>query len=250
MPIEAKRMPFLAHLNELRKRLTVVAVVIVTLILATYAFTDQIYAFLIKPMESVISGQAVTLDVLEGMTNRFRLSLWSAFVIGSPVVIYHTLAFFLPALKPKERRWFMLTFAVAVVLFLGGAAFCYLLILEPGAVWLADQNGEIFSFMPRASSLMSFAMWFMLGFGIAFEIPIVIFYLVYFNVVPYAKLRKNWRIVWVASSIIAAMVTPDWSPVSMGALAGAMIVLFEITMLLLRILLSKKIREQKLAEAA
>lgn len=240
----------MSHIAELRRRLTVTILVLGAMVIGLYFLTDQIYAFIMAPMRDVVgNAPAVTLDVLEGMSNRFRLSAWSALVLGSPLVIYQTLAFFLPALRPKERAWFMWTFAAGALLFLAGAAFCYLLVLQTATEWLAAQNGQIFEWVPRASSLMTFAMWLVLGFGMSFEVPVVVFYLVYFGVVPYDKLRKNWRVVWVVMTIIAAMVTPDWSPVTMGLLAGSMIVLYEASMLLVRVFLARKIRRQAAAEA-
>ena len=74
-----------------------------------------------------------------------------------------------------------------------------------------------------------------------------VFYLVYFGVVPYKKLRESWRIIYVTITILAAMITPDWSPVSMGALAIAMVVLYELSMLACRVVLGKKIKAQRLA---
>ncbi len=249
MPISPRRMPLMGHLNELRKRLTVVAAVLSVLVVAGYFVSDQIYLLLTYPMTSIIGDQGShVFDIMEAMANRFRLGLFGALIVGSPVIIYQTLAFFLPALQPKERRWFLWTFFAATLLFLGGVAFCYSVILEPSAQWLVDQSGETFTLMLRAQSAMSFAMWFLAGFGLAFEVPVIVFYLVYFGVVPYAVLRKNWRVVWVVMVIIASMITPDWNPWSMGALAGAMIALFEASMLLVRVLLARKIKRQRLAE--
>ncbi|MDO8880980.1 MAG: twin-arginine translocase subunit TatC [Coriobacteriia bacterium] len=248
MPITPKRMPFMGHLNELRKRLTVVAIVLSVLTLVGYLFSDQIFMILIGPMQPVIGDQSsYVFDILEAMSNRFRLGLFGAFVVGSPIIIYETLAFFLPALRPKERRWFVWTFIAAVVLFLAGVAFCYFFILEPSTEWLVQQSGETFELLLRAQSAMTFAMWFLAGFGLAFEVPVVVFYLVYFGVVPYDKLRKNWRVVWVVIVIVASMITPDWNPWSMLALSGAMIALFEASMFTVRIVLARKIKAQKLA---
>ena len=95
---------------------------------------------------------------------------------------------------------------------------------------------------------MTFAMWFLAGFGMAFEVPVIVFYLVYFNVVPYATLRKNWRTVWVVIVVAASMITPDWNPWSMAALSASMVALFEASMLLVRIMLARKIKAQRLAE--
>ncbi len=235
----------MSHLSELRKRLTIVVTLISVLTVVGYVYSDQIYLILVGPMTPVIGDQgAFVFDILEAMSNRFRLGMFGALVVGSPVILYQTLAFFLPALKPKERRWFMWTFVAAVLLFLGGVAFCYFLILEPSTLWLVQQSGETFDLLLRAQSAMTFAMWFLAGFGLAFEVPVIVFYLVYFNVVPYATLRKNWRVVWVVMVVVASMITPDWNPWSMVALSACMIALFEASMLLVRIMLTRRIRAQ------
>ena len=243
-------MPFMSHLNELRKRLTVVVAVLGVLTLIGYFYSDQVYLILTHPMRPVIGDQgSYVFDILEAMSNRFRLGLFGAVVVGSPVLIYEALAFFLPALKPKEQRWFIWTFVAAVVLFLAGVAFCYFIILEPSTRWLVDQSGETFELLLKAQSAMTFAMWFLGGFGIAFEVPVIVFYLVYFNVIPYATLRKNWRTVWVVLTVVASMITPDWNPWSMGALAAAMVGLFEASIALVRIMLARKIKAEAAAAA-
>lgn len=236
------------HMNELRKRLTVVIAVVSVLTLVGYYYSDEIYRLLLGPMLPVLGDKGgYTIDLLEAMANRFRLGIFGAVVVGSPLIIYEALAFFVPALKPKERRWFGWTALAAGLLFLAGVAFCYAFILEPSTQWLVDQTGETFQLMLRAQSAMTFAMWFLAGFGLAFEVPVVIFYLVYFDVVPYAKLRKNWRVVWVAIVVIASMITPDWNPWSMAALSGVMIALFEGSMLLVRFMLSRRIKASAIA---
>ncbi|MCE5204233.1 MAG: twin-arginine translocase subunit TatC [Coriobacteriales bacterium] len=241
-----KRMPFMGHIAELRRRLTVTIIVVAVFAVAGYFFADQMYGFLVKPLRTVLGDSpAVTLKLLEAMGIRFKLGLWGGIIAASPVIIWEALAFFLPALKPKERVWFLWTFVAAVVLFLAGAAFCYFLVLEPSAAWLAGQNGEMLRYVPTGADLITVAMYFILGFGAAFEVPVVVFYLVYFEVIPYDKLHKNWRVVWVVLATVAAMITPDWSPVTMGALAAAMIALFEGSMVLVRVMLSRKIKNQR-----
>ena len=83
-------------------------------------------------------------------------------------------------------------------------------VCRPFFGWVSDQIG-------RENTMF-------IAFGLTFEVPVVVFYLVYFRVVPYATLRKNWRTVWVAIVVIASMITPDWNPWSMLALSGTMIV--------------------------
>ncbi|MDO8986729.1 MAG: twin-arginine translocase subunit TatC, partial [Coriobacteriia bacterium] len=72
-----------------------------------------------------------------------------------------------------------------------------------------------------------------------------VFYLVLFDIVPYAKLRANWRVAYIVMMVVASVATPDWSPVTMGALFAALVVLYEASLLLARVLLSKRIRAQR-----
>lgn len=251
MPIAAKRMPFMGHIGELRKRLTIVVAVLSVTTVAMYFFADPIYSFLIAPVKTALGDRpVVALRVLDPMMVRFKVALWAGVILASPVIMWQVLSFFLPALKPKEQKWFMATFVSAIVLFIAGAAFCYLVILPPSFAWLVGQAGDIMEFQAVATDLVTVVSYFILGFGVAFQTPVIVFYLVYFGVVPYSKLRKNWRIVWVTIVVAAAMITPDWSPVSMGALAAAMLGLYELSMLLVRVVLRKKIAAQKAADDA
>lgn len=251
MPIGPAKMPLLAHLDELRKRVMVLFAVLSVATVALYFFTDPIFKFLMAPVTPVLKGgQFISTGVLDPMTVRFGLAFWSAIVLCSPIIIWQVGAFFMPALRPKERKWVVPTFAAASVLFVVGAVFCYEIILAASFAWLADQAGQIMRFMPQAGDALTVVEFFLLGFGIAFQTPIVVFYLVFFGVVPYKKLRENWRVVYVSTFIIAAGITPDWSPVSMISLAVAMVVLYEISLALVRIVLRKRIRTRETALAA
>lgn len=249
MPIGPKRMPFFEHLAELRWRLAIIAGVLIGLTLVLYFFTPQIFSLLVAPVAFMFKdSKAITLSPLEPMTLRFKLALWSSVVIGSPIIIWQILAFFLPALKPNERRWFVPTFAAAVALFALGVVFCYEIVLHASMLWLVQQAGGMFTFLPKGADVLTVVTFFLVGFGVAFETPIVVFYLVYFGVIPYAKLRANWRVVYVVIATLAAMITPDWSPVSMGALALAMVALYEISMGAVRVVLARKISRQLAAD--
>jgi sec-independent protein translocase protein TatC len=244
-------MPLLGHIGELRKRITVIFAALSVGTVVMYFFTDPIYRFLLAPVWPILQGaKPIAIGVLDPMTVRFGLAFWSAIVVTSPVLIWQVGGFFLPALRQKERKWLLPTFFIAIVLFVAGAAFCYSIILAASFEWLAGQSGDIMAFTPQAGDMLTVVEFFLLGFGIAFQTPIIVFYLVFFGVVPYKTLRQNWRIVYVSTFIIAAGITPDWSPVSMLSLAFAMIVLYEISLALVRIVLSKRIKAKEAALAA
>lgn len=250
MPVGPARMPLFDHLGELRMRLVRIIACLAIAVVVLYLASEALGHFLLQPIAEFLpqdaNGMAATLalDPFEGFATRFKVSLWASVVVCSPVILWQILAFFLPALKPSERKWFIPTFAAAVALFVFGAVFCYLIILNPAFQWLTDQAAGFGTVAPRMSSYIDTIIKFELGFGFAFELPLIVFYLVIFDVVPYKKLRGAWRTVYVVLMVISAMATPDASPITMLLMFAALVVLYEGSLLIARVVLSKRIKKQ------
>lgn len=251
MPIGPARMPLLDHLGELRMRLVRIVVVLIVAICVFYFAAPTIVTFLIEPIRDSLAingdGEVVlnVLDPLEAFSVRFSVSFWAAIVATSPIILWQILAFFLPALKPKERKWFIPTFAAATALFILGTVFCYFIILSPAFGWLTDQAMGVMQIDARASSYIDIIIKFEIGFGFAFELPLIVFYLTVFGVIPYAKLRAQWRIVYTVLIILSAMITPDASPVTMLLMFAALVLLYEGSLFVARLVMGKdKIKAQ------
>ena len=250
MPIGPARMPLFDHLGELRMRLVRIVACLAVAVVIFYLASETLVRFLIWPISDILQmntdgqGLLTTLDPFEGFSVRFKVSLWASVVACAPVILWQILAFFLPALKPSERKWFMPTFAAAVALFIIGTVFCYLIILNPAFQWLTDQAMGLGYVAPRMSSYIDIIIKFELGFGFAFELPLIVFYLVIFDVIPYKKLRGSWRTVYVVLMVICAVVTPDASPVTMLLMFAAMIMLYEGSLLIARVVLGRRIKRQ------
>lgn len=248
MPIGPKRIPFFDHVAELRQRLIVIALTLFigSTVLYFRPFFEPIIGFILAPIRDMIPGGALNVfGPFETFTFRFKVSLFAAIVVFSPIIIWQVMAFFLPALKPNERKWVVPTFFAAVVLFLSGAGFAYGVIMKPAFDFMFTQGGELVHIVPSADKFLTGITLLMVGFGLAFEIPIVVFYSVGFGLIPYKKLRSNWRYVYSVLAIIAAVATPDWSPVTMGALGGSLVLLYEGSLALARVAFAKRIREQE-----
>lgn len=251
MPIGPARMSLMEHLGELRMRIVRIIVCLIIAMLVFYLGTDTVVQFLLAPVAEYMpldeAGQ-VQLNVFgafDAFSVRITVALWTALVATAPITLWQILAFFLPALKPKERKWFVPTFVAALLLFILGTVFCYCVILDPAFQWLTDQASGFATIMPEAGQWVDIIIKFELGFGIGFEMPLVVFYLVMFGIVPYKKLRASWRVVYVALLVFSAMVTPDASPVTMGLMFAAMVVLYELSLLAARIGLTKRIKRQE-----
>jgi len=260
-----------------------------SIVLYSDIFYWPILEFVFKPIRHLVESFVLP-DPFEAFTFRFKVSLFAAIVVLSPVIIYQILVFFLPALKPKEQKWVIPTVAVAIVLFLGGVAFSYKVVMQPAfefmfaqaeitqadpgqavgiravfETWTATiQQGiahvlgvsggaeggkPILEPMPFADKYLTGVLLLLLGFGVAFEVPIVVFYAIGFGLIPYHSLRGSWRYVYTILAIVAAVATPDWSPVTFGLAFGALLVLYEGSLLFARVVFAKRIKARRLEGA-
>ncbi|MBS3973760.1 MAG: twin-arginine translocase subunit TatC [Actinobacteria bacterium] len=249
MPISPKRMPFFEHFGELRRRLAIIAAVILVGSVALYWEAPRIYTYFMAPILPYFGGtDLVLLGPFEGFTLRFKVALYATLMLGSPIIIWQVFGFFLPALRPKEQKWVIPTFAAMAVLFAAGAYVGHTYVLGTAFGWMVAQAWEGVQVLPDAGRYFQGAVLLVLGFGLSFQLPVVVFYLVLFEIVPYAKLRENWRIAYVTLLVFASVATPDWSPVSMGLMFGALLALYELSLLFARIVLSKRIARQAVLE--
>ena len=223
MPIGPARMPIMDHLGELRRRLTIIVVAVVVCALVVYFATPALIELMIGQIEEAMI--------------RFKVALFFSVIICCPIIIWEVLAFFLPALKPKERRWVLPTVAAMVLLFFLGMIFCFFVIQPAAFGWLLEQSLEIGALMPEASDYLDIYMLLEIGFGIAFQLPLVIFYLSILHLVPYKTFRSQWRIVYVGFMVLSAVVTPDASPVTMVLMFAILIFLYEAALAVSRFII-------------
>lgn len=253
-PINEGRMTIWQHLGELRRRLTVIIVALLVATVIIYFFAHYLILFLIQPVAEWIAGEPITsmeqmtgilnvLDPLGGFTLRFKVSIFFGAIVTSPVWIWQLMAFFLPALKPNERKWVLPTFFVAVFLFAFGLVFCYLVILDPAFGWMLEQTNDFATVLANATDYIGLILLFEIAFGLAFQLPLIVFYLIVFNVVSYKKLRSSWRVVYVVLLVFCAVVTPDASPVTMLLMFVAIALLYEASLFVSRIVLRNRIKE-------
>lgn len=238
MPIGPARMPLFDHLGELRRRVTIIVVSVLVAAIVVYFATPALIDLMVDQIrEAMRGGQLTVMTALGGFTIRFKVACFFAVIICTPIIIWEIMAFFLPALKPSERKWVVPTVAAMVFLFFLGMVFCYFIIQPAAFGWLLDQTYEFANSIADAEDYLSIYMMLEIGFGIAFQLPLVIFYLTIFHLVPYSTLRGQWRYVYVGLMVLSAVVTPDASPVTMLLMFAALIALYEVALAVARYVL-------------
>lgn len=238
MPIGPARMPLFDHLGELRRRVTIIVVSVLVAAIVVYFATPALIDLMVDQIrEAMRGGQLTVMTALGGFTIRFKVACFFAVIVCTPIIIWELMAFFLPALKPSERKWVVPTVAAMVFLFFLGMVFCYFIIQPAAFGWLLDQTYEFANSIADAEDYLSIYMMLEIGFGIAFQLPLVIFYLTIFHLVPYSTLRGQWRYVYVGLMVLSAVVTPDASPVTMLLMFAALIALYEVALAVARYVL-------------
>jgi len=239
-------MPILDHLGELRRRLTIVVIAILLGSVIIYVATPTIIGFLIAPIKEFLpegangEGALTVTTSLGGFTARFKVAFFVSIIVCAPLIIWEFMAFFLPALTKKERRWVVPTVAAMIILFFIGVAFCYAVILRAAFGWLIAQTTDGFgigNFLADAEDYIGIILLLEIGFGFAFQLPLLIFYLSVLHIVPYKVFRENWRYVYVGLLCLSAVVTPDASPVTMLLMFGALLALYELALAISRYIL-------------
>lgn len=226
-----KKISFIDHLEELRQRIIVAFLAVAVGAAVCFFFAFPILRILTRPAGKI---SLVYLSPIEPFMVKFKIAIWAGLFLAMPVVLYQTLAFVAPALKSKERKFVYPIIAGLIVLFALGVFFGYEAVMPVGIKWLFGQAGNELKANLTASMYVSFAFMFLLGFGVAFETPLVILFLVKLGVVSPQTLRRNWRVSYLAILVISAIITPDWSPVTMAIMAVPMIALYEISVLISR----------------
>jgi sec-independent protein translocase protein TatC len=226
-----KEMSFIDHLEELRRRIIVVLIVFAVAFIPAYIYHSKILEFLMNPLQN---KHLIFLEILEPFLVNVKLAFFGASIIAIPVLVYQVLVFISPALSARIRKSLLPLTIIFFVLFAGGVVFSYKLMVPISLRWLLNQGANLSQAL-SVNKYISFVGWFLLGSGIVFELPLILLFLIKVKILTVPRLRHQWRVVYIVILLICAIITPDWSPVTMGILAVPMILLYELSLLLARL---------------
>jgi sec-independent protein translocase protein TatC len=252
---DATRMTFWEHIDELRSRLKVVIVVIILLWVIFMTFTIQpetvgsVQVPLLVPAftasQPPVANQffltivhylkpsyvnETALAPWDGVLVQIKIAMFLAFVVGFPVIAYEFGRFIGPALKPSEKRLILRMTLPIVLLFFFGVLLDYFILLPwtINFLYSAQQNMGITTFLLPIDSFVSFVTIHLLAFGLAFQLPVIMYSLSAVGILKADFWKKYWRYVTVAVFVIAAIITPDPSGVTMIVVGGIMMGLYGI----------------------
>jgi sec-independent protein translocase protein TatC len=234
--IDESRAPLMDHLIELRKRLIWSFVALLACFGVCFYFADKIFAFLAQPLIAGFGqgeGRLVYTKLYEAFFVEVRVAFFAAFFLAFPVIANQIWAFVAPGLYAKEKRAFLPFLVATPVLFLLGAALAYYLVMPTAIRFFLGYQGQIPGIrqeaLPAMGEYLSFVMHFILAFGIAFLLPVLLMLVERAGLVTRDQLKRGRRYAILVAFVIAAVATPP-DVLSQFMLAIPLILLYEISL--------------------
>ncbi len=243
-----EKMSFLDHLGELRKRLLWSFLAILVFFIPAYAFSNEIFDFLMKPLiENLPEGSSLIFTrPAEGFTTYLKVSFFASVLLAVPFILYQAWKFVAPALYKKEKQIIIPFIFFGSLFFLLGAAFCYYVASPPAFKFLLNEySSEYVKAFPTISEALSFFMALIFGFGLVFEFPLIIFILARIGVVTSKWLREKRKYAIILSALIAAILTPTTDAISMMLMFVPIVVFYELGILVAWMFGKKKKEEEE-----
>ena len=231
------KMSFLEHLDELRKRIVNAAIGIAVGILVSFTFIQKIFDFVLAPTRAVLPPgvKMIYTEPGEAFGLYITISFIAGFVIASPFVMYQVWRFIAPGLYSNEKKFAVPFVLLTTIGFVAGAAFNHYVAFPALMFFFASFNGTDLAFMPRLEDTFGMYIKMLIGFGIVFQMPTVVFFLAKMKLVTAGFLWKNFRYAILIIFVIAAVVTPSGDPWNQTVFAAPMIVLYIISIVIAKL---------------
>ena len=241
-PLEDKKMPVMEHLAELQVRLTRAVIITAVVFVATFFYADILVKWLRIPLQNMFMPRTLSwvptdlptvpfvfLAPAEALWQNVKVAGLFALVAATPYILLEVWQFVVPGLHAQERRFVAPFVALTAVAFYTGVGFAFFFVL-PFALNFLISYGVNAGFVPQISiaQYVGFALWFLMVFGLIFEVPLAITLMAKFGWVDAPFLIRYWKWALLGSFVIAAVLTPTPDPFNQTLMAGPMFLLYWI----------------------
>lgn len=241
-PLEDKKVPVMEHLHEFQRRLTRTVIVVALFFVGTFFYADTLVQWLRVPLQNMfVPGSLewiptdlpkipfVFLSPAEALWQNLKVAALFALVLATPYWLWETWQFVVPGLHTQERRFVAPFVAISTIAFYLGLAFCFFFVL-PFALHFLISYGVDAGFIPQLSiaKYVGFALWFLLVFGLIFEVPLALTLMAKLGWVdaPFLKRYRKWA--FLGAFLFAAILTPTPDPFNQCIMALPMYFFYEV----------------------
>jgi sec-independent protein translocase protein TatC len=236
--LDDTKQPLLEHLIELRRRLLISLVTLISAFFLCLYFAKPIFSVLVQPLLAAGQGKLVYIDIFEAFFTEVKVALFAALMLCFPVFATQIWRFVAPGLYAKEKKAFLPFLLMTPFFFAAGATFAYFVAMPWALKFLLGFEGNIGGVqqeaLPGVGNYLNFVTRFLFGFGVAFLTPVLLMVLERAGIVTREQLAKNRRYAVVVAAGVSAVLTPP-DLVSMVLLLVPLYLLYEFAILAIRL---------------
>jgi len=230
----AGKMSFLDHLDELRKRLVVSAFAVLAGFLIALAFITRIFDFIMRPLQQMLpaGSKLIYTEPTEAFMLQLKLAALAGIIVAAPIIMWQLWLFVAPGLYVHEKRLAIPFILMSTVFFVMGAAFSHYVVFPWAWVFLASFTTDYMMFAPKIDAVFSLYAQMLLGTGVIFEMPTVVFFMARMGLITAGFLLRKFKYAVLIIFIVAAVITPTGDMVTQTLMAAPMIVLYLISIII------------------
>lgn len=224
------------HLADLQKRLIIISITLIVMFFVCFSFYEPILKWILAPVEAALpaGSKMIAIELGETFFTAMMVSIFAAFFISLPIIFWQLWLFLAPGLYSNEKKILVPFVVGATVMFVMGAIFSYYIVVPIGFAFLVEFGSTVVSVTPSIGAYVSFFIKIVFGFGIAFELPVITFFLAVIGLVNDRMMKEFFRYAVVMIFIIAAVLTPP-DVVSQMLMAIPLLILYGISIFIAQI---------------
>ena len=224
------RMGFLDHLDELRRRLLYSIIAVASCLAVTFWYWEPMFTYLVTYFkDNSNGGEVVYTNATSGFMFSLKVSAVAALVVAAPFVFSQIWLFVAPGLYSKEKKMAIPFVFFSSMLFFCGAAFAHIVGFPTMWRFLASYQIAGVKFLPNLDDTFTFYTYTLLGAGLVFQMPMLVFFLARFGVVTAGFMLKKFKYAVLVIVVIAAIITPSSDPVNLTIFSAPMVVLYVVS---------------------
>ena len=224
------------HIADLRKRLTISTITVVVMFFACFSFYEPILEWMMAPVKHAlpVGTSMIAVEIQETFFTAMKVAFFAGFIISLPVIFWQLWLFLAPGLYDHEKKLVVPFVFFATLMFLLGASFAYYIVVPVGFDFLIAFGNSVVSVLPSIGKYVGFFTKLMIGFGIAFELPVITFFLAKIGIVNDQMLKDFFRYAVVLIFIVAAVLTPP-DVISQVLMAAPLLILYGVSIYIAKV---------------
>ncbi|MFK2821823.1 twin-arginine translocase subunit TatC [Arcobacter sp. YIC-80] len=224
------------HIADLRKRLMISGACLIVMFFGCFFFYEPILGWMMVPVEAVLppNSQMVAVEIQETFFTALKVAFFSGFLLSLPVIFWQMWLFLAPGLYDHEKKLVVPFVFFATLMFLSGAAFAYWVVVPYGFEFLVNFGSAVVTVLPSIGKYVGFFTKLLFGFGIAFELPVITFFLAKIGLVDDKMLKDFFKYAVVLIFILASLLTPP-DVLTQFLMAGPLIILYGVSIYIAKI---------------